>query len=1577
MDPRLLSSSATPATSFRLGVHREEDTTRPPSLGPPSRHSSGADALKPSSGPAIHSPSDGFSSRPSRRSTPRSSRSRRSAPRGRLLAYILFTCLICLVLLLCSFVVLHTPVSFSEKRRAFAPSVELAAPSPRKRRDSGRDAAPVDPDSSSSSGIWAILTHWLRWSSRGTALVFHNLHAHAGSERTQETPRTGVVEPSSVARLSSEEWVETADSPERDRQKSPVSSAWRAPRVPRHNGEKEGASVSQESPAGGRRETRERDRPRHDGDGRGFGDAHSDDAFLVVVDEEAKTWMERPAGAPLRRRVWYPVEEPTASPLSGGGAQGEAARGGEHGEAGTPRNEREARAEDLEAWRRHLNPLGDIFVSHADVSLYPAKRLSQCLRHPASLGDLRKALGGDFNKLAASTALQTKTGELDPEGKQQEWSSSSEEDDAHGTASFIATTAKFGANDRKGTVEKTQRVVMDLLRELEHHYPFPVGGLWPFSAASGKASRGGAERTAAALSQVPSPSPLLSPRESSSEERRTRSQPRREGSPSMSSSGLPLRPVPPPPPSVVLPFPLPNAEVLRHATERLAEQPRSPWEPVEADAVPRSSRERREGEGRSGDEAATEFPHASFLQDLRDLFLPSFSARLHRSYKEKDSDSASASSDPCHPAAVLDATRLAQSADFGRVSRHPVSGLGLLIQQEAVVSQLVNHLAQNWAVQDPRREETGFHGAATGEGNVDGDGPHREPGGAAAFGAVPISPAFAAAAILACFLETESREAPVSGTAAVSKSSTSDRGKADPLRRRRHALGAALRGAALHSALLLATAGVGSANLRREGRRAHTDVSGAASASASSHHQRLFWVTSLPVSVVTSFVPEFGEQDVPSSQIETASQLREDDTKKRKETAKNRRQIGPYPQLEANQSTGKNPMKYGSQAASVVRLALDARVASSFAPPVAFEAPSSFKTWDSLSALAASLELAEEENPSASSQKRGDLHLFFEAAPVRFRSSASADANRQTPLAKGFDPVRDTALPPVTVLQLAALTVASAVPEARAPSKLPEGKQARRSAAQIEGACESAAAFVLHVVPWVLLPEILSSSPLSFFAALGESSELRDAAKRTEREERLQEARDHVGAWARSDGTLGVETTEQFDEQLRETLRPVSRFRVERMQHLIAKMVDSGIVDSSFFASFAQLLSRHSSMELGELMLDEGTLGSKERGKGGSGFLPRMRGTQKSREQAPSKTTGEHAEGPKGSDNVNQGLGGEKGKKGGRALLFGRREFDVVLFSPATSRGPLTNQVVLDFRRAAEANNEEESSFPPFAGAAGGDGGDADGTKDSPRKEARPRHPLEFLDLELFLLPTEASTSPASPKAADPASERGNSGTRTEGTAKRGEEEDRIEESRLIKSGAPGFQDSAEDEERGEFRRFPQDIRKFRSWMHAAMKSFFISRATFCLCPQEGWLPSLCIFEALAHACIPVIIGGEEELWLPGGCLFDWIQIAVFVPLSRAPYTSLILSLIPEKEILEKQQMLWKLRQHFLYDLSPFFTAGSSGNETGSSSSIGRPSWKRGAFDSPVVDAGKLALLEIALRAPFFDYQVNKTPGER
>lgn len=104
---------------------------------------------------------------------------------------------------------------------------------------------------------------------------------------------------------------------------------------------------------------------------------------------------------------------------------------------------------------------------------------------------------------------------------------------------------------------------------------------------------------------------------------------------------------------------------------------------------------------------------------------------------------------------------------------------------------------------------------------------------------------------------------------------------------------------------------------------------------------------------------------------------------------------------------------------------------------------------------------------------------------------------------------------------------------------------------------------------------------------------------------------------------------------------------------------------------------------------------------------------------------------------------------------------------------------------------------------------------------------------------------------------------------------------------------------------------------------------------------------------------GEDDLWLAGGCLFDWLRIAVFVPLSRAHYTPLILSLIPDDEILERQKMIWKVRKHFLYDLTSL--SGSQIPGSGSNEEDGRH------YHPVHADARRLALLELFMKTEFCD----------
>lgn len=94
-------------------------------------------------------------------------------------------------------------------------------------------------------------------------------------------------------------------------------------------------------------------------------------------------------------------------------------------------------------------------------------------------------------------------------------------------------------------------------------------------------------------------------------------------------------------------------------------------------------------------------------------------------------------------------------------------------------------------------------------------------------------------------------------------------------------------------------------------------------------------------------------------------------------------------------------------------------------------------------------------------------------------------------------------------------------------------------------------------------------------------------------------------------------------------------------------------------------------------------------------------------------------------------------------------------------------------------------------------------------------------------------------------------------------------------------------------------------------------------------------------------------MWLPGACIFDWLRVAVFVSGSHAQYTPSILSLIPDDEILERQKMIWKVRKHFLYDLTSLSESRAGG--------FGFP---RDARRNPPLyaDARRLAMVELFMK---------------
>ncbi|PFH37406.1 hypothetical protein BESB_038640 [Besnoitia besnoiti] len=1408
--------------------------------------------------------------------------------RRRLLGYLLCVSLLCLVLFLCTFLALHSPFAASGTSRGAS-----AAPSDRHRSRAANAGRSEGEESSLStfSNVPSSLPHRAQWTAGSSGA------GRASAESLRARP---------VASVESETRDATGlggRDPKPEAQQRGGGDA--PPRQWRWEGNVAEEADEMAHEAG--------DEPSR------FEDGLGDDAFYVVHDEEARKWMERPEGAPIRRRVWQPLDVGLVSPASAGDAK---AAAGAEPNALASQKEVDVAADQRAAWRKQLNPLEDVFVSAAGVPLFPAERLSQCLRRPASLGDLRKAVGGAglAGELGASAGSpDARRGDSETGGPRAADIALPETGGARAAAastpSFIATTAKYGANDRKGTVEKTQRAVAELLRDLSK--PSGASLLSRLSSVSSQAGSRGALASATSARREAGDADSL------------------RVSGGALGAGLSLPAVGPPAPGVRVALPAP--EVLREAYKLLASPPRdAALSLLHPSALGRGAAGEAATRGAPSDEGrvASELPvflAESFFEDLRDV-LPPTSLELALE-AEEDAPRATAPEE-CFSRALRRGTLRSTTQDLRRVALHPLSGFAALVQQEAVMSLLFRHRGLGGAPAAPagRPEETTRRGRAV----------------------APVFAALVTAEIFACALERSADSTPAAA----------DDVGASRLREPGVALAEALRGAALYSVLALSSQRVASAEVAAAWREQVQEDAAASAVLGAPHAATPFWLSALPLSLTTSFFPDASDSQPSPRPAKEAEKGRiplngggGSDAVEAPE-GENRRAAS---RRDKDRAPGGRPEPPNPFPAALV---LEASVATAGSPQLAFAAPEGApRSWDEFAALAASLSAKSgQEAANAARAHEPLLTLLPAAAAAPLRVASRGDAGASMP-SKGFDPRRDVALPPATSVQLAALAIRGGPAASPRDKEARETRGERHAAAQITVAASAAgAALLLHLVPWILLPEILSCSPFALLASVGGDAGVLDDRTETEMQDSLEAARSLVAFLAKGDGELSVKTAADFDDKLRQTLRPVSLYQLRRARQVV-QALEQQLPGGSFFPAFFGFLRRRASSEAESLVLEELAGLAEEAGPDGRKNVPRMRGSERRGGRGPQgqEATDEQAETEARSEQGRSGAREQKQIRPGM-LVFGRRDFDVVLFSSLDSRGPLTEVVIRSFVRPAQELNSAAAS-PVVEHAADGGRGSPASLMDAGEGK-RGESVLELLDVEAPFAAQKTSVSRAPGK----------------GDASRNEPD-------ALRPGAASAQNAGEaaatdlaredteksdafDVDAGVARAFggpPEAKRALCSWIRGAARSFFISRATFCLCPQEGWMPSRCVFESLAHACVPVAVGGETELWLPGGCLFDWTEMAVFIPRSRAPYASQILSEITDEELLEKQQMVWKVRQHFLYDLSQLGAQTATTNDARRPSGRAKPQPEDGAAVAPTLDARRLALLEMTMRTAALD----------
>ncbi|PHJ23542.1 exostosin family protein [Cystoisospora suis] len=1364
----------------------------------------------------------------------------------------------------------------------------------------------------------------------------------------------------------------------------------------------------------------------------------SEDDLLVVDDEEAKEWIELPAGAPIRRRSWNfeDEEEEEDATLGNHSPTHPVARDSQvkknviedteglpednhvvsSNQGDTPKrgNKEDAPGQAVENIdRKHLDPFSDIFVSSSGVSLFPAKRLCQCFRDPASLTALLKALQTEGESVPSN------------HGREEGGKQSSLE----GVPSFLATTAKYGSNDRKGTVEKTQKAVDELMKTMDEKFRFRavphLPSLFPEAFSSSPASsrdQGPAgydtengESSTRAFSSSPSydaggalPEVLIEERAKLAKNRIGTKEIR-----SVHLASLLASPYVSDTPLLhdlsyadSLRSSMPGFDILREFTEKTP----SP----SVDALPYSGFLRAERNGKDS------------------VVLPSSDRRTYAHsllFSSPSLPSPSSDGDElCQTASVDDilfnyAFPPSPWEDFPFL-RLGDTGLDSAVQQEQLLSRLLIFSAvprhrvpahqerkgarsMNSAVElergrekvrpedergrQPEKDEHERGQEGDDGGEVQADRNERGEGSSPDQVSYFFAPLLAATLVrqsLRCAKsaseisrvdtehaedqegrmgggeregegeetkekikgkedderiryyqtpETQAVEERREGAGENKGDTTGRRSKqregntavgmqdddhrvpaatsaqtlssTTPERQETDSTAAAFRAASLRVGLLqrLADASVSSPVHRsdelKQGDPGRVPLSRRRSSTADlssesnsfptpSRHRLVFWLASFPLSYLNSSALWSSAVEKPSGD---SSQFPRSSSLQVGEEVEGRR-VHHESQEAADARKGHQDVLRPET--GIARLVLDARVLSSGASPLVDPDPSYpalSQVIHAFSEVAAELPIT--RDPVYDSQAPASDPLPALSKPVASPPSHSDRATDHSFL-PGFDARHDIALPPVTDLQMAA---ALSLQQTRSNLLRHSRRQEVKKVADV----------LLALVPAVFLPEVLGGTRRHFLDA-----NVRAAGEDSLTQKALEATRRLLDTLARSDGPLHVGTIETFDKQVRDTLSPAlstqwgvilasyeettkSREKNAVLSQWIAFVVNAIAHGRGEFQS-QPLIGEpwHQQQQHEEILSPVSEKGTaKKTAELTTSTLthraPKLRGATQGSIFDVDKDI---QLGRDVSDLLREIMDESPG-----VLVFGKRKFDVVLFTRSADRGKLTRLLVESFRsqglparsfrpggesgkksenkgaETEEARFLKEGEGDFSSSGIAGEGTDKLDKEDAGKiSNAQSMHDLAFHDVEAIVAQeldrgTEVGDLGVSSAMKTSSSRDGsvsfatghhrsprNEGGTIVGEAKKPAEPTSVE--------SPSGPSSSETQRRRKNTSLDDPMGSvqqttvegdFFAWAAGAIKSFFASRATFCLCPQEGGLPSKCIFEALAHACIPVVVGGE------------------------------------------------------------------------------------------------------------------------